>query len=144
MIKKMNWGKGLIAGMAMFMLFIIFMCVKMFALPADEYDHHYYEKGLNFDKDYAKEKQVVTDHAQPVIRINGKQVSITFIAPATGSVKFIRPSSQALDKTFSINTELGKTTNLSAAALVKGRWNMVLEWKSDRKLYLYEKEVDIE
>jgi hypothetical protein len=144
MIKKMNWGKGIIAGMAMFMLFIIFMCVKMFALPADEYDHHYYEKGLNFNKDYAREKQVITDQAQPLIRINGKQISITFKSPATGSAKFIRPSSQALDKTFLINTELGKTASLLAPTLVKGRWHMVLEWQSNRKLYLYEKDVDIE
>ncbi|QEC79557.1 nitrogen fixation protein FixH [Mucilaginibacter ginsenosidivorax] len=144
MIKNMNWGKGIVAGMAMFMLFIIFMCVRMFALPADEYDHHYYEKGLNFDKDYAKEKQVVTDHAQPAIQVNGKLVNITFTAPATGSIKFIRPSSQALDKTFPINTELDRVANVSATSLVKGRWHIVLEWQSNRKPYLYEKEVDIE
>lgn len=144
MIKKMNWGKGIIAGMALFMLFIISMCVRMFALPADEYDHHYYEKGLDFNKAYEKEKQVVTDHAQPLIHINGKQVSVSFIEPAKGSIKFIRPSSKALDATFPLNTERGKVAGLSTASLIKGRWHVVLEWESNKKAYLYEKEVDIE
>ena len=128
-------------GMALFMLFIIFMCVKMFSLPADEYDHHYYEKGLNFDKDYAKERQVVTDTAQPMIRIFGRKVNIAFAEQAEGTVRFVRPSSEALDKIFNISTDSGKTTVLSVNTLAKGRWRIILEWESDDKNYLYEKEV---
>jgi hypothetical protein len=140
----MNWGKGIIIGMGLFMLFIILMCVKMFALPADEYDHHYYEKGLSFDKDYAKERQVVKDNARPVIDINGRQVKITFSTPANGSVRFIRPSSEALDKIFQLNTDTGKVAEIAVPALVKGRWQMVLEWKSAKKSYLFEQEVDLQ
>lgn len=139
----MNWGKGIIAGMVIFMLFILSMCFYMFRMPADEYDHHYYEKGLNFDKDFAREKQVVKDHAQPVISISGKQVTIAFSGPAKGSVKFIRPSSEALDKTFQLNTGAGKVAGLSATNLVNGRWQMVLDWESAGKAYLYEQEVDL-
>lgn len=139
----MNWGKGIIIGMGLFMLFIILMCVKMFALPADEYDHHYYEKGLNFDKDFDKEKQVVKDHARPLISIIEKQVSVTFAEPAKGNIKFIRPSSEALDKTFQLNTDNGLVTQISARALTEGRWRVVLEWQSNKKAYLYEQEVDI-
>jgi hypothetical protein len=139
----MNWGKGIIIGMGLFMLFIILMCVKMFALPADEYDHHYYEKGLNFDKDFDKEKQVVKDHARPLISIIEKQVSVTFAEPAKGSIKFIRPSSEALDKTFQLNTDNGLVTQISARTLTEGRWRVVLEWQSNKKAYLYEQEVDI-
>ncbi len=40
----MNWGKGIITGMIIFMLFILSMCIYMFRMPADEYDHQYYEK----------------------------------------------------------------------------------------------------
>lgn len=130
--------------MGLFMLFIIFMCIKMFSLPADEYDHHYYEKGLNFDKDYAKERQVVTDKAQPMIRISGREVSIAFAEQAIGTARFVRPSSEALDKIFNISTDAGKTTAMLVNSLAKGRWHIVLEWKSDHKNYLYEKEVDLQ
>ncbi|WP_419701544.1 FixH family protein [Mucilaginibacter sp. NFX135] len=139
----MNWGKGIMLGMALFMLFIIGMCIHMFRMPADEYDHHYYEKGLNFDQDYNKERQVVMDKAWPQIRMNGNSVRIDFKKSAEGNIRFIRPSSEGLDKVFPLNTTAGKTATFSVAALVKGRWQLVLQWKSGQKNYLYEEEVDL-
>ncbi len=139
----MNWGKGIITGMVLFMIFILSMCIYMFRMPADEYDHQYYEKGLNFDKDFYKERQVYNDHAQPEINISGKDVTIIFVESAAGTVRFIRPSSEALDKTFQLNTNNGKDTRLSVSSLVAGQWQMVLEWKSSNKSYLYHKELFI-
>ena len=139
----MNWGKGLIIGMAIFMLFIISMCVYMFRMPADEYDHQYYEKGLNFDKDFAKEKQVVADHTQPAISIEAGQAHIAFTKPANGTARFIRPSSEALDKTFQLNTNSSSSTSLALNGLVAGKWRLVLDWKSGDKAYLYQQEVYI-
>jgi hypothetical protein len=139
----MNWGKGIIIGMSLFMLFIIGMCVKMFRLPADEFDHHYYEKGLDFDRDYAKEKQVATDRAEPAIRIRGGVVRLTFARQAVGTARLVRPSSMAPDKTFRISTDGSYSAVLPLEQLSKGRWRIVLEWKSDHKSYLYEKELDL-
>lgn len=139
----MNWGKGIIMGMALFMLFIILMCVKMFSLPADEYDHHYYEKGLNFDKDYAKEKQVAADKAQPVIEISGNNIQLAFSEEAQGTAKLVRPSSVSMDRTFAIKTDSNGITALPLANMAKGRWHIVLEWVSNHKNYLYEKELDL-
>jgi len=139
----MNWGKGIILGMAIFMLFIISMCVYMFRMPADEYDHQYYEKGLNFDKDFAKEKQVVADNAQPTISIKAGEARIAFTKPANGTARFIRPSSEALDKTFQLNTNTGSSTSLALTGLVTGKWRVVLDWKSGDKAYLYQQEVYI-
>lgn len=139
----MNWGKGIITGMVIFMIFILSMCIYMFRMPADEYDHQYYEKGLNFDKDFDKERQVYNDHAQPEVNISGKDLNIAFVESAIGTVHFIRPSSEAMDKIFQLNTDGGKATMLSVASLVPGRWQMVLEWKSSNKFYLYQKEIFI-
>lgn len=139
----MNWGKGIILGMSLFMLFILLMCFKMFSLPADEYDHHYYEKGLNFDKDYAREKQVVMDHAQPVIRVSGSDIRLAFQQEAHGTARLVRPSSEALDKSFALNTDEKGLTALPLIQITKGRWHIVLEWVSGGKKYLYEKEVDL-
>jgi hypothetical protein len=141
MIKDMNWGKGIIIGMVLFMIFILSMCIYMFRMPADEYDHQYYEKGINFDQDFDKERQVYKDHAQPEINIVGKELTVTFVEPATGTVRFIRPSSEALDKVFKLN--IGRATAVSVSSLVAGKWQMVLEWKSSDKSYLYQKEVYI-
>ncbi len=63
----MNWGKGIIAGMIIFVLFIAGMCIYMFTSPQDDFDQQYYEKGLTFNHDYDREQQVTKDHAEPLI-----------------------------------------------------------------------------
>lgn len=128
--------------MALFMLFILSLCFKMFQAPADEYDHQYYEKGLGYDKDYKREKQVLTDKAQPSIEQTDGQLLILFKDTATGKARFIRPSSKAQDKTVDLNG--GRTADIPLNHFDKGRWTLVLEWKSNDKDYLYQKEIYIQ
>jgi hypothetical protein len=139
----MNWGKGIIGGMVLFMIFILSMCVYMFMAPEDGYDHQYYEKGLNFDKDFKKERQVETDHAKPAITVLGKTIKIMFIKPASGTIKFIRPSNQALDKAVKLDSTAGKDITIPVGSMAIGRWQLVLNWESSHKAYLYQQEIDI-
>lgn len=139
----MNWGKGIIGGMVLFMLFIISMCVYMFMIPEDGYDHQYYEKGLNFDKDFNKEQQVQQDHAQPLIEVSGKTVSITFMKPAAGTIKFVRPASEALDNVIKLDSTSGQRIDIPVQRLATGRWQLVLNWESGHKAYLYQQEIYI-
>lgn len=139
----MNWGKGIIGGMILFMLFIISMCIYMFLLPTDEYDPKYYEKGLAFDKDYNREKQVFKDNAQPKITIGDKDIKLTFAKPAIGSITFLRPSNQYVDRVFKIDSYPGPIVNLPLKSINKGQWLLILEWESDHRSYLYKQEVYI-
>jgi hypothetical protein len=139
----MNWGKGIIGGMVLFMLYIISMCVYMFIAPDDGYDHQYYEKGLNFDKDYRKEQQVQRDHARPLIEVVGKTVSITFSKPASGTIKFIRPANAASDNVIKLDSTRGKRMSIPVQDMAAGRWQLVLNWESNHKAYLYQQEIDI-
>jgi hypothetical protein len=139
----MNWGKGIIGGMILFMLFILSMCIYMFIAPEDGYDHQYYEKGLNFDKDLKKEQQVQSDHATPGVNISNKNISILFSRPASGTIKLIRPSNQAQDRDFKLDSTAGKHVTISAKAMPIGRWQLLLDWKSNNKAYLYQQEIYI-
>ncbi|MDB5005539.1 MAG: nitrogen fixation protein FixH [Mucilaginibacter sp.] len=139
----MNWGKGIVGGMIIFMLFIISMCVYMIMSPADDYDHQYYEKGLSFSKDYDKEIQVVKDHAQPVIIINSITMRLVFNKPAIGKITFLRPSNQYQDRVFKIDTHAGPLVYLPLNSIEKGKWRLLIEWESERKLYMFQKEVFI-
>lgn len=129
--------------MVLFMLFILSMCVYMFMAPEDGYDHQYYEKGLNFDKDFKKEKQVQKDQAKPAITVSGKKISIVFVKPASGTIRFIRPSNQAQDKEIKLDSASGKAITIPVEFLAIGRWQLLLNWESDRKAYLYQQEIFI-
>jgi hypothetical protein len=139
----MNWGKGIIGGMVVFMLFILSMCIYMFYLPTDDYDHQYYEKGLNFDHDYNREAQVVKDNAQPVITINNNVMNLAFARPALGAITFLRPSNQYQDRVFKIDSHAGPTVNLPLSSIEKGKWRLIIEWKSTNKTYLYQQDIYI-
>jgi len=123
--------------MIAFMLFIIGMSIYMFNAPADEYDHRYYEKGLSFNKDYNREQQVVKDHAQPQIKQQNGEVTLLFSQPLTGTVKFVRPSDKVQDKVFNLNSGAGRQVNIPLNNIARGRWQLVIAWKSNSRDYLY-------
>ncbi|HTE00114.1 MAG TPA: FixH family protein [Mucilaginibacter sp.] len=139
----MNWGKGIVTGMIIFMLFISGMVVFMFLSPTDDYDHQYYEKGLGFDHDYDREKQVVKDHAQPLIRITDDSIKFTFPHPVKGTIKFERPSNNTLDKVYQLNSGGSNEVDISIDPLASGKWKLVFDWKSNNKAYLYQQEIYI-
>ena len=140
----MNWGKGLVIVMLLFIGFIVSMSCYMFSMPADDYDHQYYEKGLNFNQDYAKEKQVATDDAQPVIKQVNGEISIEFKQPAVGEVKLITPLGKSKDLMFPLNTNGGTQARIPLNRLAPGRWSIRIDWKSGDKGYLYQQDLYID
>ena len=140
----MNWGKGIVTGMIIFMLFILSMCIYMFRMPADEYDHQYYEKGLNFNKDYNREQQVSKDNAQPSISQEGNHLLIGFKAPALGKISLIRPADKASDKAYPLQSGQGNKAIVLLAGIKPGQWQIMLEWQSNHKSYLYQQEIYIQ
>jgi len=137
----MNWGKGILTGMIIFMLFILCMGVYMFTVPADDYDHQYYEKGLAFNTDFAKEQQVTKDNAWPVISADGQVVTFAFTAPANGIVKLVRPADKRLDRQYKFNTGRDAIFTLSNTGIPGGEWEVIIDWTNNNKLYLYQQKL---
>jgi hypothetical protein len=139
----MNWGKATVAILVAFVLFIGGLSYFMASAPNDEYDHQYYEDGLNFDHDYNREKQVVKDNAQPVIVVDTCCIKLTFPQQIMGEVKMSRPSSDASDTSFTLDNKNGLPIQILTKHLVKGKWQLVIDWKSNNKAYLYQQEVEV-
>ena len=137
----MNWGKGIIGGMIVFMLFIIAMCVYMFTMPADEYDAKYYEKGLNYDQDYKRSQQVIKDKAQPQIEADSCCIEVSFPQTVLGQIKLTRPSSNILDRVIAIDNRNGQPVQILTTNMAKGKYQLTSDWTSNNKDYLYQKEV---
>jgi len=139
----MNWGKITALILTVFVLFIGWMSYVMFKAPADDYDHQYYEDGLNFDHAYNREKQVTKDKAQPLILIDTCCIKLTFPQKVKGKVIFMRPSSDAADKTYPLDNNNGQPIEILTQHLSKGKWQLVFDWQSNNKAYLYQQEVYI-
>jgi hypothetical protein len=137
----MNWGKATVIILITFVVFIAGLSYVMFSAPADDYDHQYYEDGLNFNHDYDREKQVVKDHAQPVIAVNTGSVTVTFPQPVKGEVRFLRPSSDFKDQKMPLDNPGGQAIVLPTKDLAAGKWQLIFSWKNANKAYLFQQEV---
>jgi hypothetical protein len=134
----MNWGKGLVIGLVLFMSFITILVVLMFRSAEDSFDKDYYEKGLAYDVEYQQKQQVITDQAEPTISYNDEVLSITFKAADSGQINFKRPSSKKEDKVINFtDNEL----NINRKELLNGEWKIILKWTYNQKNYLYEKNI---
>lgn len=136
----MNWGKGLVIGLGLFMSFVIFLVVMMFQAPDDSFDKDYYEKGLAYDKQYNQKKQVITDHATPEIKLEEDSFYILFSALDSGKLNMIRPSDHLEDKEFAL---VNSKTAINTKNIKKGEWKLVLEWNASGKEYLFEQNLFI-
>ena len=141
---KMNWGTKLVIGMGLFMAFIITLAVLMMRSGSDDLvDKDYYQKGIEYDKDYARKSQMQKDQAEPEISI-GDSIRIVFNKPATGSVRFLHPSDNKNDRTVNLNSGIANEVALPLTDISKGHWKLIIEWKSDEKDYLFEKNITID
>jgi len=147
MIKEMkwNWGTKLVIGMLCFMSFIIVLAIKMFNSSPDALvDNDYYEKGLNYDKEYQLKEQVKTDHAKPEIQVSSEAITLTFKASAEGRVNLVRTADKRMDKVIQINTDEQHRAAIPLTGIAKGHWKLIINWKSAGKFYLDEQEVIVE
>ncbi|MDT3403897.1 FixH family protein [Mucilaginibacter terrae] len=141
---KLHWGNYLVLGMGLFMAFIISMAIYMFSQTKDDYDRQYYEKGINYDADYNREKQVITDKAAPQISFDAQSMRLKFPAPIQGKIRFIRAADKRMDKLFSIQSQkAADTVFIGLSELAKGPYRLRMEWQSNQKQYLYEQEVTL-
>jgi len=139
----MNWGTKLVIGMGLFMSFIITLAVLMIRSESDDLvDVNYYEKGIEYDKDYIRKNQLIEDMAEPEISITD-QLTIIFKSPAKGNIRFIHPSDKTKDNTLTFDSGKGNQVLIPLNEYRKGHWKVSVEWESNEKSYLYEKNIVI-
>ena len=140
----MNWGTKLVIGMGLFMAFIITLAVLMIRSGSDDLvDKDYYQKGIEYDKDYDRKSQMQKDQAEPEISI-GDSIRIVFNKPMTGIVRFLHPSDNKKDRIVNLNSGIAKEVALPLTDIAEGHWKLIIEWKSDEKEYMFEKNITID
>jgi len=141
---KINWGTGLVIGMALFIGFILFMVIKMSTNENFSHDlvtEEYYKKELIYQEEIDAEENL-NDFSEKIL---GKRVAngwqLTFpeeidISKIEGTVFLYRPSNKQLD--FDVPIELsGSNLLIPDKRLLDGRWNITMDWTYKNKNYLY-------
>lgn len=99
----MNWGKGIIIGMGLFMAFILTLVIIMMRQDIDLVQEDYYQQELAFDKQYNAEKVYIESEDSITMYIEDQLLKIKLgksFQHDSVQVDLKRPNNQEQDMTF--------------------------------------------
>lgn len=141
---KINWGTGIVIAFALFMSFILFFVFEV--QSNSKYDNdlvveEYYKHDTHFQEEMARIQNAHDLQHKPLISYNNTQgVKIVFPSEfesdkIKGNVLLYRPS----NKKFDFNTQIALANSaliIPEKKLIKGRWDVNMEWQYEGKKYL--------
>ncbi|MFQ6603566.1 FixH family protein [Flavobacterium sp. C3NV] len=140
---KINWGTGIVIAFALFMSFILYFVFEV--QSNSKYDNdlvveEYYKHDSHFQDEMARIQNAHDLQQRPSITYTENGVKIAF--PATfendkikGNVSLYRPS----NKKFDFDTQIALTNSsllIPQKKLIKGRWDVNMEWEYKGTKYL--------
>ncbi|MBS7233001.1 FixH family protein [Flavobacterium psychroterrae] len=140
---KINWGTGIVIAFALFMTFILYFVFQV--QSNSKYDNdlvveEYYKHDSHFQEEMARIQNAHDLQQKPSVKYSQEGVKVTF--PVTyetdkikGNILLYRPSNKKFD--FEIQIALINSSLLiPKSKLIKGRWDVNMEWQYNGKSYL--------
>lgn len=142
---KFNWGTGIVLFMVAFIGFILYMVAGTSGMNQDLYSEDYYKQEISFQQKINAIENA-GDLAETVrIGQQGDVVRIEFpdscsMNESGGNIHFYRPNDARLDKTFRLKMNDNRQ-DIQKSDLIPGLYNVNIEWQTNGKTYLVEKEL---
>ena len=140
---KINWGTGIVIAFALFMSFILYFVFEV--QSNSKYDNdlvveEYYKHDSHFQEEMARIQNAHDLQQKPSIVYSEEGVKVAFPAnfesdKIKGNILLYRPS----NKKFDFNTQIILTNSallIPKDKLVKGRWDVNMEWQYNGTKYL--------
>lgn len=129
----MNWGKGIIIAMALFIGFITFLVISLVSHTIDLESEDYYTKEINYEQEITalengnklNSKIVVLSQKEFVVVQIPEKENLTKI-----QIVFIRPDNKKLDKSYLISGT--KSYLIPKTELTKGTYNVEIHFENNK------------
>lgn len=141
---KISWGTGIVIAFGLFITFILYFVVMV--QSDSKYDNdlvveEYYKHDAKFGDEMARIQNAEDLAQKPTINVVSNGVEIVFpkiFVPKNikGKVSLYRPSNKKLDFQIPISLSDATTLLIPIKSLVRGRWDVNMEWQYDGKSYL--------
>lgn len=139
----MNWGKGIVIGMAAFMTFIIVLVVGLMMNRVDLESEDYYKREINYQQEITAQENA--NKLESKIEIISNTEFLVVKVPEGEFTKIemhlSRPNDQKMDKLFKI--EGTKSFLINKKELEKGLYTVELSYLVDNKPCLQKESVTI-
>ena len=125
----MNWGKGIVITLTLFIGFISFLVVKIMSQDVDLVSEDYYKQEIDYEARIQKEQNGLNNAAK--IELIDQEAYVVVQLPDSSSLTNVvlnlkRPNDKKLDKSFKI--EGTKTFMLPKSSLEKGKYDLTIEY----------------
>jgi len=139
----MNWGKGIVIGMATFMTFIIVLVVGLMMNRVDLESEDYYKREINYQQEITAQENA--NKLESKIELISNAEFLVVKVPEGEFTKIemhlSRPNDQKMDKLFKI--EGTKSFLINKKDLEKGLYTVELSYMVDNKPCLQKESVTI-
>jgi hypothetical protein len=140
----MGFRNGIIAGMVLFMVFILSLVVVLSSKGSELTTEDYYLKDKNFQQNI-NARQLAMDIQNPaIVKIENKLLSIAFKENRLAEkvkISFSRPNDKALDREVKIGTI---PSTVPVKFLKNGNYDMVITYEIEEKKYEQVEELIVE
>ena len=139
-----NWGHGIIVTFVLFGAFMAYFYVNMSKESIELVGKNYYADGQEFQRKINERKQTEALAEKASIQFNEdfKQAKIQLPSSIQkGTIIFYRPSNASLDKTLEITSDSSGLSFIQTDFLIKGPWNVSLQWEKAGKNYVEEQRI---
>ena len=141
----MNWGKGIIIGMVLFMGFILTLVVIMMRQDIDLVQEDYYQKELEYNKQYDAEVNYMNAKDSIWMELSSDNLYLHFpeeFQTGKASVQLIRPNDKKMDVNLSLEA-LG-TVTIPLKNIAKGRFNCKVSGSLNGKPYEMSQQITVQ
>jgi len=140
---KINWGTGIVIAFGLFMTFILYFVFEV--QSNSKYDNdlvveEYYKHDLHFQDEMKRIQNAHDLQQKPTVAFISEGVKVVF--PATFEAEKIKGNVllyRASNKKFDFNTPIALNNwglIIPKNKLIKGQWNVDMEWQYEGKKYL--------
>lgn len=140
----MNWGKGIIIGMATFMGFILFLVISLMQHKVDLVSEDYYQQEIDYESHMNAVNNYNTSEEKIAVKMTDDELQIQFPASMQEDsvyVKLKRPDNELLD--MQLGMEGIPMAAIPLEKLRKGRYELIVTGTVDQKDFIYEDAVTI-
>jgi nitrogen fixation protein FixH len=141
----MNWGKGIVIAIVLFISYIMFMVITMIRTSSDLVEENYYEEGVKFEQKIQAIKNSKAIKDQIKISVDQQFLAIEFPnsvsmdSVTNGVIHLYRPENGKLDKHFSFSKEAGNIQLIPKEKITEGYYNLLLSWKTNESDFYVDK-----
>jgi hypothetical protein len=130
----MNWGKGIVIVMSLFIVFILVLVIGLMSHSVDLQSEDYYQKEINYESELQAMRN--SSDLETQIEVIEQKDFIVIQVPSVGEfkelrVEFIRPDDDKMDRSFKVNDT--KSYLIERKELKKGKYNVEIYYTFNGK-----------